>query len=143
MTKIKLVNGTIINASSVELVNGVLKITTIELTVEELAALFENKDNTNYITLLTESGEESGFKTGFTSFAGIIYDADGTKTIELFQPKDAIEARLSVVEGNANSAIAAAENASIKASELEEQNLELASTVDSILTDIIPNLNSI
>ena len=143
MTKIKLVNGIIINASRVELVKGVLKITTTDFTVEELAALFENKDNTNYISLLTESGEESGFKTGFTSFAGIIYDSNGAKTVELFQPKDVIEARLSVVEGNANSAIAVAENASIKASELEEQNLELASTVDSILTDIIPNLNSI
>lgn len=55
MTKIKLADGTIINASRVELVNGVLKITTADHTVEELAALFSNKSNTSHITLLTES----------------------------------------------------------------------------------------
>ena len=99
MTKIKLVNGTIVNAETVEVVNGVLKISTIEATVEELAELFGNKDNTSHIILMTESGKESGFKDGFTSFAGISYDADGLKTIELFQPRDVTEVRISNIEG--------------------------------------------
>lgn len=101
MTQIKLNNGKVINADSVELVDGVLKITTAELTVEELATLFSDKNNTSLITLMTESGIETGFKSGFTSFAGINY-ADGLKTIELFQPKDVTEARLSDVEARAN-----------------------------------------
>lgn len=100
MTKIKLTDGTIINASDVEVVNGTLKITTEEHTVEELATLFRDKDKTSHIVLLTESEKESGFKDGFTSFAGIYFNEDGTKTIELFQPKDVTEARLSTVEGN-------------------------------------------
>lgn len=103
MTKIKLTNETIINADSVELNNGILRITTKELTVEELATLFSNKENTSLITLMTEGGAETGYKTGFTSFAGINYDADGTKTVELFQPKDVTEARLSNVEAATNS----------------------------------------
>ena len=102
MTKIKLTNGEIINAESVELTNGILKITTKERTVEELATLFSDKNNTNLITLMTVGGTETGFKTGFTSFAGINYSEDGTKTVELFQPKDVTEARLSNVEAAAN-----------------------------------------
>lgn len=100
MTKIKLVDETIISASTVEVVNGVLKITTNEYSVEELAEIFKDKNKTNLITLMTESEKESGYKTGFTSFAGINYDADGNKTVELFQPKDVTESRLSNVEGN-------------------------------------------
>lgn len=102
MTKIKLTNGTVINADSVELNNGILRITTKEHTVEELATLFSDKSNTSRITLMTEGGVETGYKTGFTSFAGINYDADGVKTVELFQPKDVTEARLSNVEATAN-----------------------------------------
>ena len=102
MTKIKLTNGIIINADSIDLTNGVLRITTSDFTVEELATLFSDKNNTNHITLMTESGLETGYKTGFTSFAGINYDADGTKTVELFQPKDVTEARLSNVEATTN-----------------------------------------
>ena len=98
MTKIKLTDGTIINASTVEVINGTLKITTAEHTVEELAELFGDKAKTSYITLMTESGIESGYKTGFTSFAGINYDAEGNKTVELFQPKDVTEARISNIE---------------------------------------------
>ena len=100
MTKIKLTNGTVIDASEVEVVNGTLKITTTDHTVEELAEIFSNKNNTSYITLMTESEKVSGYKTGFTSFAGINYDVDGNKTVELFQPKDVTESRLSNVEGN-------------------------------------------
>lgn len=100
MTKIKLTNGITINASNVEVVNGTLKITTNEYSVEELAEIFKDKNKTNLITLMTESEKESGYKTGFTSFAGINYDADGNKTVELFQPKDVTESRLSNVEGN-------------------------------------------
>ena len=101
MTQIKLNNGKVINADSVELIDGVLKITTAELTVEELATLFSDKNNTNLITLMTESGIETGFKSGFTSLAGINY-SDGLKTVELFQPIDVTEARLSDVEARSN-----------------------------------------
>lgn len=99
MTKVKLVNGAIINALEVKMENGFLKITTEENTVEELAELFANKENTNLITFMTETEIESGFKVGFTSFLGINYDADGVKTVELAQPIDVTEARLSTLEG--------------------------------------------
>ncbi len=119
MTKIKLVNGTIINAETVELDGGILKISTKEKTVEELAELFGNKENTNHIVLMTESEIECGFKTGFTSFAGIDYDSEGLKTVELFQPVDVTESRIANAEGIANQANA-------EAAELEE-------TVDALL----------
>lgn len=140
MTKVKLVNGIVLNAVSVELVNGVLKIATTDHTVEELAAMFADKSNTSLITLLTENEVESGFKTGFTSFAGITYGADGVKTVELYQPADVTEARLSNAEGAANAANATAGAANEKAAALEEQNAVLAATVDSILTEIIPSV---
>ena len=133
MTKIKLVNGAIVNASDVIVANGVLKISTNDLTVEELANLFSNKENTSLITLMTEADVECGYKTGFTSFAGIDYSADGFKTVELFQPVDVTEKRVADAEGMANQANA-------KTTELEEQNAVLASTLDSILTDVIPSL---
>lgn len=114
MTKVKLVNGAIINALEVKIENGFLKITTEENTVEELAELFADKENTNLITLMTETEIESGFKVGFTSFVGIEYDANGVKTIELMQPIDTTEARISYIEGLANESIA-------KATELEER----------------------
>ena len=133
MTKIKLVNGAIVNASDVIVANGVLKISTNDFTVEELANLFSDKENTSLITLMTEADVECGYKTGFTSFAGIDYSADGVKTVELFQPVDVTEKRVADAEGKANQANA-------KAVELEEQNAVLASTVDSILTDVIPSL---
>lgn len=98
MTKVKLLNDVIVNASKVELDNGVLKITTTEGTVEELAELFSNPENTERITLLTESEIESGYKTGFISFAGIMYEADGVKTVELFQPVDTTDDRIKVLE---------------------------------------------
>jgi hypothetical protein len=119
MTKIKLTNGTILNISNVELLNGTLKITTAELTVEELAQMFSNKENTSLITLMTESGLESGYKKGFTSFAGITYNSEGLKTVELFQPKDVTEARISNVEAVAALANDNAKNASNKAIKLE------------------------
>lgn len=106
MTKIKLIDGTIINAETVELVNGALEITTMESTVEELAAIFSDKTKTNLITLMTESEIESGQQIGFTSFAGIHYDEAGLKTVQLFQPVDVTEARLSAVEGTVSQAMA-------------------------------------
>ena len=106
MTKIKLADGTIINADSIELVNGALKITTSEKTVEELAEIFSDKTKTSLITLMTPSEKETGYKKGFTSFSGINYDADGVKTVELFQPVDVTEARISGAEGVANQASA-------------------------------------
>ena len=133
MTKIKLVNGAIVNASDVIVANGVLKISTTDFTVEELANLFSNKENTSLITLMTEADVECGYKTGFTSFAGIEYSADGVKTVELFQPVDVTEKRVADAEGKANQANA-------KTDVLEEQNAVLASTLDSILTDVIPSL---
>ena len=104
MTKIKLTNGVTLEAMDVELLNGILKITTADSTVEELATLFSDKKNTSRIVLLTPSGAESGYKYGFTSFAGICYGVDGVKTIELFQPVDDMEARVAKVEGNASAA---------------------------------------
>mgnify|MGYP003558771145 CR=1 FL=1 len=108
MTKVKLINGAIINALEVKMENGFLKITTEENTVEELAELFANKENTNLITLMTETEIESGFKVGFTSFVGIEYDANGVKTVSLMQPADVTEARLSNAEGLANQSLATA-----------------------------------
>ena len=60
MTKVKLSNGTIVNASDVQVVEGVLKITTTDLTVEELGNLFSNKENTSYVVLMTEAEVECG-----------------------------------------------------------------------------------
>lgn len=120
MTKIKLTNGTVINADSIELVNGTLRITTSEHTVEELAALFSDKSNTSRITLMTEGGVETGYKAGFTSFAGINYGADGSKTVELFQPKDVTEARLSNVEAATNSVASSVTDVELAMVELYE-----------------------
>ena len=100
MTKIKLVDGTIIDAVEVVVKSGILKITTEDHTVEELAEIFSDKEKTSLIVLMTPSGIECGYKKGFTSFAGIDYDADGLKTVELFQPVDVTEKRLSDVEGS-------------------------------------------
>jgi hypothetical protein len=119
MTKIKLANGTIINADAIDLTNGILRITTSEHTVEELAASFSNKENTSLITLMTENGTETGYKTGFTSFAGINY-LDGTKTVELFQPKDVTEARLSNVEAVTNSVASSVTDVELAMVELYE-----------------------
>lgn len=126
MTKIKLVDGTIIKAHEVILEHGMLKITTDEHTVEELAEIFSDKSKTNLIKLLTESEKESGFQVGFTSFAGIIYEADGMKTVQLFQPIDISEQRISNAEGVANTASAAVEQTNINVNELTE-------TVDALL----------
>lgn len=120
MTKIKLTNGEIINAESVELSNGILRITTKEHTVEELATLFSNKENTGLITLMTESGIETGYKTGFTSFAGINYGADGVKAVELFQPKDVTEARLANVEATTNTVANSVTDVELAMTELYE-----------------------
>ena len=134
MTKVKLLNGTIISAQTVELVEGVLKITTTEHTVEELSEMFSDKENTNLITLMTESGIETGFQTGFTSFAGILYGADETKTVQLFQPVDVTESRISNAEGVANAANSMAESAKTTAessnqmvSDLSNKNSDLES----------------
>lgn len=112
MTKIKLVNGTIMNADSVEIINGVLNISTTEKTVEELHEIFADKSNTSVIVLMTESGIEIGYKIGFTSLAGIRY-VDRVKTVELIQPVDMTEARIANAEGMAVKAYT-------EASELEE-----------------------
>lgn len=119
MTKVKLVDGAIINAESVELVNGVLKIVTKNGTVEELAEVFGNAENTALITFLTESEIESGYKTGFTVFAGINYTAEGVKTVELCQPVYVTEARVANAEGTANLA--------------NDKVNELGTTVDALL----------
>ena len=102
MRKIKLVDGTIIEILEKSLINGILKISTKEKTVEELAELFSNKENTSYIATLSRNDVEIGFNKGFTSFAGITYDTDGIKTVELFQPKDVTEARIANLEGATN-----------------------------------------
>lgn len=125
MTKIKLTDGTIISASNVEVVNGTLKITTTENTVEELHKIFSDKSKTSLITLMTESEIETGYKTGFTSFAGINYDVDGNKTVELFQPKDVTENRLSNVEGST-------ERLTVETNENSENIIDVQAQVDYI-----------
>lgn len=137
MTKIKLANGTIINANSVELVNGVLMIATTEHTVEELAEIFSNKENTSLITLMTKSGVESGHKKGFTSFAGINYDAEGVKTVELFQPKDVTEARISNAEAAANLASANAASANSNAASANSTALDANKKAEELESSII------
>ena len=138
MPKVKLLNGTIISAQTVELVEGVLKITTTEHTVEELAEMFSDKENTNLITLMTESGIETGFQTGFTSFAGILYGADETKTVQLFQPVDVTESRISNAEGVANAANSMAESAKTTA-ESSNQMVSDLSTKNSDLESELTN----
>lgn len=132
MTKIKLTDGTIINASAVEVVNGTLKITTTENTVEKLAEIFSDKNKTNYIILLTESDKECGYKTGFTSFAGINYDTEGNKTVELFQPKDVTESRLSNVEGATSQLTVTTDNLSVETNENSENIVDVQAQVDYI-----------
>ena len=104
MIRVRVADGTVINAERVELVNGALNIVTKDHTVEELAGVFGNSENTGLITFLTESGAESGFKTGFTSFSGITYDAEGCKTVELFQPVDLTERKVATAMGIATRA---------------------------------------
>lgn len=132
MTKIKLTDGTVINASNVEVINGVLKIITTESTVEELAEIFSDKNKTNYIILLTESDKECGYKTGFTSFAGINYDADGNKTVELFQPKDVTEARIANIEGATSQLTVTTDNLSVETNENSENIVDVQAQVDYI-----------
>ena len=129
MTKVKLVDGTILNASAVELASGVLKITTSEHSVEELAELFLNKENISLITLMTESEIESGFKKGFTSFSGISYNPEGVKTVELFQPVDEMESRVANVEAE-NSELAL-ENSTL-ASEITDTQVAVAELAEII-----------
>ena len=119
MTKVKLTNGVVINAEEVTIENGILKISTNENTVEELAEMFSNKENTSLITFLTETEVESGYRIGFTSFMGITYHADGLKTVEMSQPADVTEERISNAEGSINL--------------VNENVTELESTVNALL----------
>lgn len=120
MNKIKLSNGTVLSVQKIELLNGILKLTTLEYTVEQLADMFSNKENTKLIAILTEAGTESGYKEGFTSFGGITYSSSGAKTIELFQPVDPTEARLTAAEVNISKAQNLAKNAKDKANSVDE-----------------------
>lgn len=105
MMKILLANEKIINISNAEQENGVLSLTTSENTVEELAELFENNENTNHIVLLTEANVEARFWNGFTSFIGIKYQTDGSKTIELMQPISETEKKVADLEGKTTKAL--------------------------------------
>lgn len=131
MRKIKLVDGTIIEITEKSLINGILKISTKEKTVEELAELFSNKENTNYIATLSRNDVEIGFNKGFTSFAGITYNTDGIKTVELFQPKDVTEARIANLEGAANetkNVVANVETSMVNFKEEQKQEIHNALT---------------
>lgn len=141
MAKIKLGNDVIINALVAEVTSkGMLVIETTDLTTEELAALFSDKENTSCITVMTEEEVVLETKVGYTSYSGIIYGADGTKTVKLFQPADATEARISNAEGTANAALTSASENKEMTAVLKEQTAVLESTIDSILTDVIPSL---
>ena len=133
MDKTKLSNGTVLNISNIEVVYGALKISTPDFTVEELAELFSAKENTALITIMTAAEQATGYKTGFTSFSGIQYDADGTKTIELFQPVDVTEQRLSNAESNIILANEAASNASAKADGTDAKVSSLEETINTLL----------
>lgn len=131
MRKIKLVDGTIIKITEKSLINGILKISTKEKTVEELAELFSNKENTSYIATLSRNDVEIGFNKGFTSFAGITYDTDGIKTVELFQPKDVTEARISNLESATNetkNVVANVETSMVNFKEEQKQEIHNALT---------------
>lgn len=162
MTKIRLANGTILDAKNVELKNGVLSLTvSSEKTVEELAQLFRNKTNTALITLMTESKKETGYKRGFTSFAGINYHDDGTKTIQMFQPKDITEARLADTEGKiiqanntaaqavstasnaTNVAAAAQESATVLETSILDTQLAVAELAEMFLASTMPEEESV
>lgn len=123
MDKIKLANGTVISVSNIDSSDRTLKISTTDFTVEELADMFSNKENTNYIVIMTESEKETGFKIGFTSFAGINYDNNGVKTIELFQPIDDMEARVSNIEGVASKTNSGLTDVELAITELYEMML--------------------
>ena len=133
MDKVKLVDGTLLSAESIELINGVLKISTRDNTVDGLVGLFSDPANTHTIVILTNDDVECERKIGFTSFAGIHYSADGLMTVEMFQPTDDMELRVASAEAAASAANSTAEV-------LVEQTEILAITLDSILTDIIPSL---
>ena len=137
MRKIKLVDGTIIEITEKSLINGILKISTKEKTVEELAELFSNKENTSYIATLSRNDVEIGFNKGFTSFAGITYDTDGVKTVELFQPKDVTEARISNLEGVTNETKNVVENtvANMETS-MADFKVEQKQEMENALTDM-------
>lgn len=104
MTKIKLIDGTVIDSISVEVTKGILKITTNDFTPEQLAAFFGNSENTSIIKIMTESEIESGAIAGFTSFVGVIYNEDKTKTVGLVQPVNSTESMISDALFKANSA---------------------------------------
>lgn len=132
MEKVKLTSGLTLDIDNIYIVDGTLEIVfapQLTHTVEELVEIFSDKSATSHIVILTESGKESGFKTGFTSFAGIRYTADGYTIVELFQPKDVTEQRISKAEGAAHAAENAAESVVYETSkqyaQLEEQNAML------------------
>lgn len=126
MTKIKLTDGAVLSCSEVKLENGTLKIVTSDRTVEELAELFSDKQKTSDITLMTESEMVTGNKVGFTSFEGITYNPDGTKTVELFQPADVTESRISNAEG-------AAHAAGVK---LEKVEANMQANLEAVVTEL-------
>lgn len=137
MRKIKLLDGTIIEITEKSLINGILKISTKEKTVEELAELFSNKENTNCIAILTRNEKEIGYKIGFTSFAGITYDVEGVKTVELFQPVDVTEARIANLEGVTNETKNVVENtvANMETS-MADFKVEQKQEMENALTDV-------
>ena len=137
MRKIKLLDGTILDITETSLINGTLKISTKDKTVEELAELFSNKENTNCIAILTRNEKEIGYKIGFTSFAGITYDTERVKTVELFQPKDVTEARISNLEGVTNETKNVVENtvANMETS-MADFKVEQKQEMENALTDV-------
>lgn len=133
MTKVKLVDGTIVHATCVEVVRGVLLITTTDMTVEELASKFSDKSNTNLLVLMTESNNICGYRTGFTSFAGIDFDAAGNKTIKMYQPTDIREQRIVNAEAAANKAIEEADKASLATQSLIK---EVTGTIEDLQAQV-------
>lgn len=60
MQLIQLLDGSIVGIESIETINGNLEIVIADKTAEEIQGMFQNKANLSVISLLTDSGIQSG-----------------------------------------------------------------------------------
>lgn len=93
MTRIKLLNDTILDCVSVDIVNGNLEIVTEEKSCEELQEIFLDKTSLTEIELYTESLELSGKVQGYILLAKIEF-FNTKKKVVLVKTQDDIEKEL-------------------------------------------------
>jgi hypothetical protein len=117
MQKIKLVDGKVYEIKSIEIVKGNLEIVIADMTAEEVQEIFSDKANLSTITMLTESGEESGAQYGFVCYSGL-YMSDNEKRVILTKEADKDAERITSAEARAVAALARVE-------ELEAENIVL------------------